>query len=119
MMGLNSCFAAFVASGFSWGKFWMRGNILSNMFAVGSTVNFDKQQISSEAAYDLSGKEKGVGGLPLFVRLGHQIKWQNDFVYTSRVNLGRNWVMSNVVEIPVDSNLKIQYHDYMNFKQWW
>jgi hypothetical protein len=42
IFGLN-CFAAFVASGFSWGKFWMRGNLLSRMFAVGSTVNFDKQ----------------------------------------------------------------------------
>lgn len=86
------------------------------MFAVGSTVNFDKQQISSEAAYDVSGKEKGVGGLPLFVRLGHQIKLSNALVHTTRLNIGKNWVASNVCEIPVDTNLKIQYQDYMNVK---
>ena len=43
------------------------------MVALGSTVYFDKNykhEVSSEVAYDVSGKNKGLMDLPLFMRIG-------------------------------------------------
>lgn len=113
--GLTDLYTTVLASGLSFGNAWFRMNALDRIAAVGATVKNEKHTVTSEVYYDLKGKNKGIGGIPLFMRLGSMYHFKNmDFVM--RIFLGKQWTFSSYSEMPFSSNISIAYWDRMNLK---
>ena len=88
--GLHDVFGVFTASGFSWGSLWLRNNFSSQIFGFGSSMKKGKNDYSCEALYDYNQKSKqGLGGLPVFLRLGVVTPIGKDCVLNQNMRLGK------------------------------
>lgn len=117
--GLHDIYGVFEASGFSWGKLWMRNNFSQNIFGLGKTFKLDKNDFSCEAMYDYNEKSKpGLIGFPAFFRLGHQRQLNSDMLQKNQVNLGSQWWLSSQTEMTADKNTKVSILATMNLMSW-
>jgi len=91
--GLHDVYGSFVASGFSWGRLWLRNSFSDKIFGLGSSFKHEKSDVSCEALYDYNQKSKaGLMGLPVFLRLGHSTPFGPNGVLKQTYSFGgKQW----------------------------
>ena len=115
--GLHDVYGAFVASGFTWGKFWLRNNFTGNILGLGASAKRGKQDISWEAIYDYNQKAKqGLLGFPLFLRLGIQTPIGTDGVLTQNLTLGKQYWAGCNFEIAANNQTKFNFMSLCDLK---
>ena len=82
---------------------------MSKLFSVGASWKHGKSQSAAELFYDATkdSKNKGLNGMPLFLRAGTLFTCENKIKYHRFYNLGQQWWITEKVEVPIDSNTKV------------
>jgi hypothetical protein len=90
------------------GDFYMRSNCLNRLVSLGAFFALGKNAHHVyEAQYDFYGKNTGMFGLPLFLRWGGHYHLENGTKITSRLFLGKQWLFTNHIDVPILKQLKL------------
>jgi len=92
--------------------YYIRSNCLDKFVGFGSAFSVgDNGKHTCELQWDQSNKNKGWNDLPFFVRYGAQYTLANKTRMTSHFFIGKEWVNTNKVEVPVSKEIKVVISD--------